>query len=298
MLQRNDQRSIDLKKSKTLNHMLLKDISLSYFYGAKIGIIGANGSGKSTFIKILSGEVEQTSGHVIVTPGERLATLKQDQFEYDEYEVLKTVIMGHQKLYKIMEERDALYAKSDFTEEDGLRAAELEGEFGEMYGWEAESEAGELLSGLGIIAENHTKLMKDLSGNEKVKVLLAQALFGNPDILLLDEPTNHLDIISIGWLEEFLSKFKNTVIVISHDRHFINQVCTHIADIDYGHIEMYTGNYDFWLESSQLASKQAKDSNKKIESKRIELQEFIARFSAGTDHNGNSPERQTGPLAE
>jgi len=271
---------------------LFEEVSLKFTPGNCYGIIGANGSGKSTFIKILSEEVEQTSGHVIVTPGERLATLKQDQFEYDEYEVIKTVIMGHQKLYRIMEERDALYAKSDFTEDDGIRAAELEGEFGEMYGWEAESEAAELLSGLGISDENHTKLMKELSGNEKVKVLLAQALFGNPDILLLDEPTNHLDIISIGWLEEFLSKFKNTVIVISHDRHFINQVCTHIADIDYGHIEMYTGNYDFWLESSQLAAKQAKDSNKKIESKRLELQEFIARFSANASKSKQATSRK------
>ncbi|MEN8191520.1 MAG: ATP-binding cassette domain-containing protein [Bacteroidota bacterium] len=271
---------------------LFEEVSLKFTPGNCYGIIGANGSGKSTFIKILSGEVEQTSGHVIVTPGERVATLKQDQFEYDEYKVIKTVIMGHQKLYSLMEERDALYAKEDFSEEDGIRAAELEGEFGEMYGWEAESEAAELLSGLGIIDENHTKLMKDLSGNEKVKVLLAQALFGNPDILLLDEPTNHLDIISIGWLEDFLEKFKNTVIVISHDRHFINQVCTHIADIDYGHIEMYTGNYDFWLESSQLAAKQAKDSNKKIESKRAELQEFIARFSANASKSKQATSRK------
>ena len=271
---------------------LFEEVNLKFTPGNCYGIIGANGSGKSTFIKILSGEVEQTSGHVIVTPGERLATLKQNQFEFDEYQVIKTVIMGHKKLYSIMEERDALYAKEDFSEEDGIRAAELEGEFGEMYGWESESEAAELLSGLGIHDENHTKLMKDLSGNEKVKVLLAQALFGNPDILLLDEPTNHLDIISIGWLEDFLEKFKNTVIVISHDRHFINQVCTHIADIDYEHIEMYTGNYDFWLESSQLAAKQAKDSNKKIEAKRMELQEFIARFSANASKSKQATSRK------
>ena len=271
---------------------LFEDVSLKFTAGNCYGIIGANGSGKSTFIKILSGEVDQTSGHVIVSPGERLATLKQDQFQYDEYSVLNTVIMGHKKLYSIMEERDAIYAKEDFSEADGIKAAELEGEFAEMYGWEAESEAGELLSGLGINAEHHSKLMKDLSGNEKVKVLLAQALFGNPDILLLDEPTNHLDIISIAWLEEFLEKFKNTVIVISHDRHFINQVCTHIADIDYGHIEMYTGNYDFWLESSQLAAKQAKDSNKKIESKRAELQEFIARFSANASKSKQATSRK------
>lgn len=271
---------------------LFEDVSLKFTAGNCYGIIGANGSGKSTFIKILSGEVDQTSGHVIISPGERLATLKQDQFEYDEYSVINTVIMGHKKLYSIMEARDIIYAKEDFSDADGIKAAELEGEFAEMYGWEAESEAGELLSGLGIVAEHHSKLMKDLSGNEKVKVLLAQALFGNPDILLLDEPTNHLDIISIGWLEEFLEKFKNTIIVISHDRHFLNQVCTHIADIDYGHIEMYTGNYDFWLESSQLAAKQARDSNKKIESKRAELQEFIARFSANASKSKQATSRK------
>lgn len=271
---------------------LFEDVNLKFAPGNCYGIIGANGSGKSTFIKILSGEIEPTSGNIIVTPGERLATLQQNQFEYDEFEVLKTVIMGHEKLYAIMEERDALYAKPVFTDEDGMRTAELEGEFAELYGWEAESEAAELLSGLGIDDEHHSKLMKDMSGNDKVKVLLAQALFGNPDILLLDEPTNHLDIISIGWLEDFLEKFKNTVIVISHDRHFLNQVCTHIADIDYGHVQMYTGNYDFWLESSQLASKQAKDSNKKIESKRAELQEFIARFSANASKSKQATSRK------
>jgi ATPase subunit of ABC transporter with duplicated ATPase domains len=271
---------------------LFEDVSLKFTPGNCYGIIGANGSGKSTFIKILSGEVDQTSGDVIVSPGQRLATLQQNQFEFDEFQVINTVIMGHKKLYAIMVERDTLYAKEDFSDKDGIRAAELEGEFGEMYGWEAESEAAELLSGLGIEDELHSKLMKDLTGNEKVKVLLAQALFGNPDILLLDEPTNHLDIVSIGWLEEFLAKFKNTVIVISHDRHFINQVCTHIADIDYGQIEMYTGNYDFWLESSQLASKQAKDSNKKIESKRVESQEFIARFSANASKSKQATSRK------
>ncbi|MBU1113626.1 MAG: ATP-binding cassette domain-containing protein [Bacteroidetes bacterium] len=271
---------------------LFEDVNLKFAPGNCYGIIGANGSGKSTFIKILSGEIEPTSGNIIITPGERLATLQQNQFEYDEFEVLKTVIMGHEKLYAIMEERDALYAKPEFTDEDGMRTAELEGEFAELYGWEAESEAAELLSGLGIDDEHHSKLMKDMSGNDKVKVLLAQALFGNPDILLLDEPTNHLDIISIGWLEDFLEKFKNTVIVISHDRHFLNQVCTHIADIDYGHVQMYTGNYDFWLESSQLASKQAKDSNKKIESKRAELQEFIARFSANASKSKQATSRK------
>lgn len=271
---------------------LFEDVNLKFTPGNCYGIIGANGSGKSTFIKILAGEIEQSSGHVIITPGERLATLKQNQFEYDEYQVIKTVIMGHQKLYSVMEERDALYAKPEFSDEDGIRASELEGEFAEMYGWEAESEAAELLSGLGIEDEYHTKLMKDLSGNEKVKVLLAQALFGNPDILLLDEPTNHLDIISINWLENFLEKFKNTVIVISHDRHFLNQVCTHIADIDFGQIKMYTGNYDFWLESSQLAAKQAKESNKKIEAKRAELQEFIYRFSANASKSKQATSRK------
>ncbi len=271
---------------------LFEEVNLKFTPGNCYGIIGANGSGKSTFIKILSGETEQSSGDVIVTPGERLATLKQNQFEYDEFQVIKTVMMGHQKLFSIMEERDTLYAKADFSDEDGIRAAELEGEFGELYGWEAESEAAELLSGLGIADELHTQLMRDLSGNEKVKVLLAQALFGNPDILLLDEPTNHLDIISIGWLEEFLEKFKNTVIVISHDRHFLNQVCTHIADIDFGKIQMYTGNYDFWLESSQLAAKQAKDANKKIEAKRAELQEFIFRFSANASKSKQATSRK------
>ncbi len=272
--------------------MLFDEVNLKFTPGNCYGIIGANGSGKSTFIKILSGEIEQSSGDVIITPGSRLATLKQDQFEYDEYQVIKTVMMGHQKLFAIMEERDELYAKADFNDDDGIRAAELEGEFAELYGWEAESEAAELLSGLGISDENQTSLMKDLTGNEKVKVLLAQALFGNPDILLLDEPTNHLDIISIGWLEEFLEKFKNTVIVISHDRHFLNQVCTHIADIDFGKIQMYTGNYDFWLESSQLAAKQAKESNKKIEAKRAELQEFINRFSANASKSKQATSRK------
>jgi len=271
---------------------LFEEVNLKFTPGNCYGIIGANGSGKSTFIKILSGEIEQSSGDVIITPGERLATLQQNQFEYDEYQVIKTVMMGHQKLFSIMEERDSLYAKAEFSDEDGIRASELEGEFAELYGWEAESEAAELLSGLGISDEHHTKLMKDLSGNEKVKVLLAQALFGNPDILLLDEPTNHLDIISIGWLEDFLEKFKNTVIVISHDRHFLNQVCTHIADIDFGKIQMYTGNYDFWLESSQLAAKQAKDANKKIEAKRAELQEFIFRFSANASKSKQATSRK------
>jgi ATPase subunit of ABC transporter with duplicated ATPase domains len=271
---------------------LFEEVNLKFTPGNCYGIIGANGSGKTTFIKILSGEIEQSSGNVFVTPGERLATLKQNQFEYDEVQVIKTVMMGHQKLFSIMEERDVLYAKAEFNDKDGIRASELEGEFAELYGWESESEAAELLSGLGISDECHSKLMKDLSGNEKVKVLLAQALFGNPDILLLDEPTNHFDIISIGWLEDFLEKFKNTVIVISHDRHFLNQVCTHIADIDFGKVQMYTGNYDFWLESSQLAAKQAKDANKKIEAKRAELQEFIFRFSANASKSKQATSRK------
>ncbi len=272
--------------------ILFEDVSIKFTPGNCYGVIGANGSGKSTFIKILSGEIDPSSGEVIITPGNRLTTLNQNQFEFDEYEVLKTVIKGHKKLYSIMEEKDVIYAKHDFSEKDGIRISELEGEFADLNGWEAESEAAELLSGLGIKDELHTKLMKDLSGNEKVKVLLAQALFGNPDILLLDEPTNHLDIISIGWLEDFLEKFKNTVIVISHDRHFLNQVCTHIADIDYGKIQMYTGNYDFWFESSQLALKQAKDSNKKIEAKRQELQEFISRFSANASKSKQATSRK------
>lgn len=271
---------------------LFEEVNLKFTPGDCYGIIGANGSGKSTFIKILSGEIEPTSGNVIVTPGERLATLKQNHSEYDEFQAINTVIMGHPKLYAVMEEREAIYAKENFSEEDGIRASELEGEFAEMYGWEAESEAAELLSGLGIDAEFHSKLMKDLTGNEKVKVLLAQALFGNPDILLLDEPTNHLDIVSINWLEEFIAKFKNTVIVISHDRHFLNQVCTHTADIDFGKIQMYTGNYDFWLASSQLAAKQAKDANKKIEAKREELQDFIFRFSANASKSKQATSRK------
>ncbi len=271
---------------------LFEEVSLKFTPGNCYGIIGANGSGKSTFIKILSGEIEPSSGEIAITPGDRLATLKQNQFEFDSFEVIRTVMIGHRRLYSIMEEKDALYAKPDFSDEDGLRVADLESEFAELNGWEAESEAASLLSGLGIADENHYKLMSELSGNEKVKVLLAQALFGNPDILLLDEPTNHLDIISIGWLEDFLEKFKNTVIVISHDRHFLNQVCTHIADIDYGKIQMYTGNYDFWLESSQLALKQAKDANKKIESKRAELQEFISRFSANASKSKQATSRK------
>ena len=272
--------------------ILFEDVSIKFTPGNCYGVIGANGSGKSTFIKILSGEIDPSSGEVVITPGNRLTTLNQNQYEFDDFEVLKTVIRGHKKLYSIMEEKDLIYSKHDFSEKDGIRISELEGDFADLNGWEAESEAAELLSGLGIQDELHTKLMKDLSGNEKVKVLLAQALFGNPDILLLDEPTNHLDIVSIGWLEDFLEKFKNTVIVISHDRHFLNQVCTHIADIDYGKIQMYTGNYDFWFESSQLALKQAKDANKKIEAKRQELQDFISRFSANASKSKQATSRK------
>ncbi len=236
--------------------------------------------GKSTFLKILSGEIEPTKGEVVITPGERIAVLKQDHFEFDEYDVLSTVIMGHSRLYEIMVEKDSLYAKPDFSEEDGLKASELEGEFAELNGWQAESEAAELLMGLGIPKDLHDKKMHLLDGNEKVRVLLAQALFGNPNILLLDEPTNHLDLQSIIWLEKFLYNFESIVIVVSHDRHFLNKVCTHIADIDFGKIQLYVGNYDFWYESSQLALKLMRESNKKKEDKIAELQRFIERFSS------------------
>ncbi|WP_027416637.1 ABC-F family ATP-binding cassette domain-containing protein [Aneurinibacillus terranovensis] len=259
---------------------LFTDVNIKFTPGNCYGLIGANGAGKSTFLKILSGEIEPNRGQVHITPGERLAVLKQNHFEFDEYGVLKTVMMGHRRLYEIMEEKDALYAKPDFSEEDGVKAAELEGEFAEMNGWQAEAEAAELLIGLGIPTALHDKTMKDLDGNQKVRVLLAQALFGNPDILLLDEPTNHLDLESINWLENFLYNYENTVIVVSHDRHFLNKVCTHIADIDFGKIQLYVGNYDFWYESSQLALKLAKDANKKKEEKMKELETFIARFSS------------------
>ncbi|OYD06978.1 ABC-F family ATP-binding cassette domain-containing protein [Paludifilum halophilum] len=259
---------------------LFEDVNIKFTPGNCYGLIGANGAGKSTFLKILAGEVEPNTGEVSITPGERLAVLKQDHFRYEEYEVLDTVIMGHERLYEIMKEKDALYAKPDFSDEDGIRASELEAEFAELNGWEAESEAAVLLSGLGISEELHSKKMKDLDGNEKVKILLAQALFGQPDILLLDEPTNHLDIRAIRWLEEFLLNFENTVIVVSHDRHFLNKVCTHMADIDFGEIKLYVGNYDFWYESSQLSLQMAREKNKKIEEKRKQLQNFIARFSS------------------
>lgn len=259
---------------------LFEDVNIKFTPGNCYGLIGANGAGKSTFLQILSGEIEPTKGEVIITPGERLAVLKQDHFEFDDFEVLKTVIMGHSRLYEIMEAKDAIYAKADFSDEDGIKASELEAEFAELNGWEAESEAATLLTGLGIPVELHNKKMKDISGNEKVRVLLAQALFGNPDILLLDEPTNHLDLQSINWLEHFMYNYKNTVIVISHDRHFLNKVCTHIADIDYGKVQLYVGNYDFWYESSQLAVKLLRDANKKTEEKAQELRKFIERFSS------------------
>jgi len=259
---------------------LFEDVSIKFTPGNCYGLIGANGAGKSTFLKILSGEIDPSSGEVSITPGERLAVLKQDHYEFDEFEVLRTVIMGHTKLYQIMEEKDAIYAKADFSDEDGMKAAELEADFGELNGWEAESEAATLLSGLGIPVDIQHKKMNELSGKDKVRVLLAQALFGNPDILLLDEPTNHLDTASINWLEHFLYNYKNTVIVISHDRHFLNKVCTHIADIDYSKIQLYVGNYDFWYESSQLAIRLLKDANKKKEDKAQDLKKFIERFSS------------------
>jgi len=259
---------------------LFEDVNIKFTPGNCYGLIGANGAGKSTFLKILSGEVEQTNGDVHITPGERLAVLKQNHYEYDDFQVLETVIMGHKKLYDVMKEKDAIYAKADFTDEDGMRAGELEAEFADMNGWESESEAAGMLNGLGITPELHDKKMADLSGNEKVRVLLAQALFGSPNILLLDEPTNHLDMQSIEWLENFLIGYEGTVIVVSHDRHFLNQVCTHIADIDFGKIQMYVGNYDFWYESSQLALALMRDQNKKKEDKIKELQAFVQRFSA------------------
>ena len=271
---------------------LFEDVNIKFTPGNCYGLIGANGAGKSTFLKVLSGEVEPQSGHVSLGKDERLAVLKQDHFAYEEYEVLETVIMGHTRLYEVMKEKDAVYAKADFSEEDGMRAAELEGEFAELNGWEAESDAAVLLKGLGIKEDLHSQKMAELSGSDKVKVLLAQALFGNPDILLLDEPTNHLDIQAIQWLEEFLINFENTVIVVSHDRHFLNKVCTHIADVDFGKIELYVGNYDFWYESSQLALQMAKDQNKKKEEKMKELQNFIARFSANASKSRQATSRK------
>ena len=260
--------------------VLFKNVNIKFTPGNCYGIIGANGAGKSTFLKILSGEIEPDTGEIIITPGQRMAVLRQDHFAFNEYSIIDTVIMGYKKLYDIRKEREEIYAKEEFTEEDGISAAELEGEFAELGGWEAEADAGVLLDGLGIPVPMHDKLMKDVEDNVKVRVLLAQALFGNPDILLLDEPTNHLDLESIHWLEDFLSTFNNTVIVVSHDRHFLNTVCTHIADIDFGKIQLYVGNYDFWYMSSQLIAKQMKDEKKRREEKIAELKEFILRFSS------------------
>ncbi|CAG9621678.1 ABC-F family ATP-binding cassette domain-containing protein [Sutcliffiella rhizosphaerae] len=271
---------------------LFEDVNIKFTPGNCYGLIGANGAGKSTFLKILSGEVEAQTGDVHMNPGERMAILKQNHFEYEEHEVLKVVIMGHTRLYEVMQEKDAIYMKEDFSDEDGMRAAELEGEFAELNGWEAESEAAILLKGLGISEDLHTKKMADITGSEKVKVLLAQALFGKPDVLLLDEPTNHLDLKAIQWLEEFLINFENTVIVVSHDRHFLNKVCTHIADLDYSKIQIYVGNYDFWYESSQLASKLASDANRKKEEKIKDLQAFIARFSANASKSKQATSRK------
>ena len=271
---------------------LFEDVNIKFTEGNCYGLIGANGAGKSTFLKILSGELDSTNGDIVITPGQRLSFLKQDHFQYDEFTVMDTVIMGNQRLYDIMKEKDAIYAKEDFTEEDGIKASELEGEFAMMDGWNAESDAATLLNGLGIDTDLHYKLVKDLTGPEKVKVLLAQALFGNPDILLLDEPTNHLDLDAIAWLEEFLINFENTVIVVSHDRYFLNKVCTQIADIDYGKIQLYAGNYDFWYESSQLIIRQMKEANRKKEEKIKELQEFISRFSANASKSKQATSRK------
>lgn len=271
---------------------LFEEVNIKFTEGNCYGLIGANGAGKSTFLKILSGQLEPTSGEIAITPGQRLSFLQQDHFKYDQYTVLDTVIMGNARLYQIMKEKEAIYMKEDFTDEDGIKAAELEGEFATMNGWEAESDAESLLNGLGIGTEFHYTQMGNLLGAQKVKVLLAQALFGNPDILLLDEPTNHLDLDAIAWLEEFLINFENTVIVVSHDRYFLNKVCTQIADIDYGKIQLYAGNYDFWVESSQLIIKQMKEANRKKEEKIKELQEFIQRFSANASKSKQATSRK------
>ena len=271
---------------------LFEDVNIKFTEGNCYGLIGANGAGKSTFLKILSGKLEPTSGDVIITPGQRLSVLEQDHFKYDSYQVLDTVIMGNARLYEIMKEKEAIYAKEDFTDEDGIRASELEAEFAEMDGWDAETNAEMLLNGLGVDTENHYKMMSELDGSLKVKVLLAKALFGNPDILLLDEPTNHLDLDAIAWLEEFLINFENTVIVVSHDRYFLNKICTNIADIDYGKIQLFAGNYDFWYESSQLILKQRKEENRKKEEQIKELQEFISRFSANASKSKQATSRK------
>ena len=271
---------------------LFEDVNIKFTEGNCYGLIGANGAGKSTFLKILSGVIEPSKGDIAITPGQRLSVLEQDHYKYDDYQVLDTVILGNKRLYEIMKEKDAIYAKEDFTDEDGVRASELEGEFADLNGWEAESDAATLLNGLGIDTDLHYAYMRELDGGQKVKVLLAKALFGNPDILLLDEPTNHLDLDAIAWLEEFLINFNNTVIVVSHDRYFLNKVCTHIADIDYAKIQLYSGNYDFWYESSQLMIKQMKETNKKKEEKIKELQEFIQRFSANASKSKQATSRK------
>ncbi len=271
---------------------LFEDVNITFTPGNCYGLIGANGAGKSTFLRILSGDLESTTGDVTMDPGERLSVLEQDHFKYDEYSVIDTVIMGNKRLYEIMKEKDVIYAKEDFSDEDGVRASELEAEFAEMDGWNAEVDAATLLNGLGIETEDHYVMMKELDGNKKVKVLLAKALFGNPDVLLLDEPTNHLDLDAIGWLEEFLINFENTVIVVSHDRYFLNKVCTHTADLDYGKIQIYAGNYDFWYESSQLMIRQMKEANKKKEEQIKELKEFIARFSANASKSKQATSRK------
>ena len=271
---------------------LFEDVNIKFTEGNCYGLIGANGAGKSTFLKILSGVIEPSKGDIAITPGQRLSVLEQDHYKYDDYQVLDTVILGNKRLYEIMKEKDAIYAKEDFTDEDGVRASELEGEFADLNGWEAESDAATLLNGLGIDTDLHYAYMRELDGGQKVKVLLAKALFGNPDILLLDEPTNHLDLDAIAWLEEFLINFNNTVIVVSHDRYFLNKVCTHIADIDYAKIQLYSGNYDFWYESSQLMIKQMKEANKKKEEKIKELQEFIQRYSANASKSKQATSRK------
>jgi ATPase subunit of ABC transporter with duplicated ATPase domains len=272
--------------------VLFEDVNIKFTEGNCYGLIGANGAGKTTFLKILSGEIESQTGSISMNPGERMSILRQNHFEYEDYTVLETVIMGNKRLYDIMQEKDAIYLKEDFTEEDGNRAADLEAEFAEMNGWEAEADAGMLLGGLGIKEDLHYTLIKDLNGSDKVKVLLSQALFGSPDILLLDEPTNNLDIESILWLENFLQNFKNTVVVVSHDRHFLDNVCTHIADLDFGKIQLYGGTYTFWYESSQLAARQRSDQNKKADEKRKELEEFIRRFSANVAKSKQATSRQ------
>ena len=271
---------------------LFEDVTIKFTEGNCYGLIGANGAGKSTFLKILSGQLEPTNGEVIISKDQRLSVLEQDHFKYDDYTVLDTVIMGNQRLYEIMKEKDAIYMKPDFSDEDGIRAAELEGEFAEMNGWDAETDAATLLSGLGVEVSEHYKLMSELPSPLKVKVLLAKALFGNPDILLLDEPTNHLDLDAIAWLEEFLINFENTIITVSHDRYFLNKVCTAIADIDYGKIQLYAGNYDFWVESSQLMIKQMKEANRKKEEQIKELKDFLARFAANASKSKQATSRK------